>query len=57
MLQGAGPRGLAVQHGEANTEPGRLLFEHVALHATKSHPDMKMDDATKQHVNAAVKTI
>lgn len=43
--------------GSFTTETRDELFEHVALHAAKSHPEMKMDEATRQHVDAAVKTV
>lgn len=43
--------------GSFATETREELFDHIALHAAKSHPDMKMDDATKQSVDQVVKTI
>ncbi|PKN82043.1 MAG: hypothetical protein CVU47_04590 [Chloroflexi bacterium HGW-Chloroflexi-9] len=49
--------GMAGCPGSFATETREELFEHVALHAAKAHPDMRMDDATKRHVDAVVKTI
>ena len=43
--------------GAFATETREELFEHIALHAAKSHPDMKMDEATTQAVAGVVKTI
>lgn len=42
--------------GAFTTENEAELMEHVELHARKSHPDMKLDDTTRQHIRELVKT-
>ena len=49
--------GMAACPGSFTTETRAELLEHVALHAAKTHPEMKMDEATKRHIDEVVKTV
>ena len=49
--------GMATCPGSFATETREELFAHLALHAAQQHPEMTMDDATKRHLDAVVKTI
>jgi predicted small metal-binding protein len=42
--------------GAFTTESESELMEHVEMHARKAHPEMKLDDATRQHIKELVKT-
>ena len=41
--------------GEFKTETQEELMEHVELHASRAHPDMELDDATRQQLASLVK--
>jgi predicted small metal-binding protein len=41
--------------GQFTTESQEELMAHVELHAKSSHPDLQLDDATKQQLQSIVK--
>jgi predicted small metal-binding protein len=43
--------------GSFTTETREELLAHLALHAETAHPEMTMDDATKQHLDRLIKTV
>ena len=38
------------------TEKEDELMEHIEIHARKSHPEMRLDENTRQHIRQMVRT-
>jgi predicted small metal-binding protein len=41
--------------GAFKTESQEELMEHVELHGARAHPEMKLDEATRQQLASLVK--
>ncbi len=39
------------------TETQEELLEHIEMHATRAHPDMKLDAQAREQIKGLVKTV